>query len=154
MRVLGVVLAGLVVLLFYTAFGATTTFRAPEGFTVQVPVTLTPEKPEKGFTHDGYPYDSILYSGGDYLIEVADYSFLPDETDLRAVANVAATSINGTATDVQSTTVSGQTAIRETITLPDRTFYYLVVLKGSKIFQFMYVGTGDPSSFFKSISIE
>jgi hypothetical protein len=152
MKSLGV-LAGLAALLLYAAFGATTTFRAPEGFTVQVPVTLTPDKPEKGFTHDGYPFDSITYAGGDYLIGVADYSFLPDETDLRAVANVAATSINGTATDVQSTIVSGQSAIRETITLPDRTFYYLVVLKGSKIFQFMYTGTGDPKKFFDSATI-
>jgi hypothetical protein len=104
MRVLGVVLAGLALLLLCTGFGATTTLRAPEGFTVQVPVTLTPEKPEKGFTHDGYPYASILYTGGDYLIEVADYSFLPDGT-ITDASGITAYSASDLAQPLDGTTV-------------------------------------------------
>jgi hypothetical protein len=150
MRVLSV-MAGLVVLL--SGFGATTVFRSPEyGFSVNVPVTLVADGPEQLTTDAGKQYVATNFTGGfdngdTYLVGVSDYPFPVAPDDMQRVIAGVASSFSGTVTNTQSLTVSGQPALRATITLPDKTrFAYLVSFKNNRVFQFSF-GTMTGTAF-------
>ena len=162
------ILAGVVLAAFVLSAQDQRVFKSPElGFSIQAPVVLTTDGTEQHTTTSGKQFTQTVFTGGfdngdTYFVCVSQYPFVVVQDDLQRAAEGFAAAIGGTVNDVRPTTVSGQPALRATISLPDKTtqFAYVAAYKGKRVFQFA-VGTlsGTPldspkvNTFFESATI-